>query len=647
MNLRHQVELLTAGFNSVATCCVITDQDWRIVMNNSSAERLFAQHCGSEQIENLRALIPNETMFKEVYDKISSGKALKFQLLDEQFNPSPIKPAWMANFEPISSESEDKTLVIVTIIDFRTRGEELEQRRRAEAEFRAIFDNAFHFLALLSTEGNIIQANRAALDLLEVPSHTDLSDTKFVDAPFFTKEDAKKIQLAVDTALQKEIFRDVVTVHTLSGKLIYVDSVFCPILDEHGHIEYILAEGIDITERLAAEEEREQLRVQIQHAQKLESLGMLAGGIAHDFNNLLMGILGHADLASLKLPAGSLALNNLKEIESTARIAADLCRQMLAYSGKGKFVVQPIDLNSVISEMEQLLAISTSKNTVLKFQFSEELPLMEGDASQISQIILNLVMNASEAIGTKSGIISITTGAMYCDTNYFRTNQVDFNTEPGTYLYLEIADTGSGMDPETVERIFDPFFSTKFTGRGLGLAAVLGIVKGHSGNIKVYSEPGKGTTFKLLFPISKNHVLESIRDNDIQLEDKWRGEGTILIVDDEETILAIAREMLLLCGFEVISARDGFEAIKLYQQSSTDIDCVLLDLTMPRMGGEATFRELRRLNPQLKIIMSSGYNEQEVTQNFVGKGLTGFIQKPYQLSELKLKLKEILSPLEE
>ena len=583
MKLRTQVELLTAGFNSVATCVVMTDQDWHIVMNNASANRLFTQHCGSTKVECLRTLIPSQELFDEVNSTVFAGKALNFQLLDEQFNPNQSSPAWMANFAPVSSNNGEIDLQIVTIIDFRAQGKEIEKRRRAESEFRAIFNNAFHFLALLSPNGAIIQANQTALDLLEVPRDINLANTKFVDAPFFTSDDAKKIQLAIDTALNKETFRDVVTVHTLSGKLIYVDAVFCPILNDQGNIEYILAEGIDITERLASEEEREQLRAQVQHTQKLESLGVLAGGIAHDFNNLLMGILGHADLAALKLPAGSLALNNLREIESTARIAADLCRQMLAYSGKGKFIVQPIDINSVILNMEQLLTVSTSKNVLLKFQLREELPLMEGDASQISQIILNLVMNASEAIGSKSGIISIATGAMYCDTDYFRTNQVDFNTEPGTYLYLEIADTGSGMDAETLERIFDPFFSTKFTGRGLGLAAVLGIVKGHYGSIKVYSEPGKGTTFKLLFPVSENQILESLRHRGTQPHEEWRGEGTILIVDDEETILAIGREMLMLCGFDVISARDGIEAVEIYRQNAADVVCVLLDLTMPRL----------------------------------------------------------------
>ncbi len=647
MNLREQVELLTAGFNSVTTCVVMTDQDWRIVMNNTKAERIFAQQCGQSRIENLRTLIPNQTLFDEVTDKVFAGEPVSFQLLDEQFNPNDDKPVWMANFAPISPENKTVELQIVTIVDFRAQGEEMVKRRRAESEFRAIFDNAFHFLALLSPQGEIIQANQAALRILEVPPHVELSGTQFVNAPFFSEEDAKLIQQAIDTALEKETFRGTVTVHTLSGKLIYVDSVFYAILNTQGEIEYLLAEGVDITERLAAEEEREKLRSQVEHAQKLESLGILAGGIAHDFNNLLMGILGHADLAALKIPPSSLAHNNLKEIESTARIAADLCRQMLAYSGKGKFVVQPIDINAVIQEMEQLLAVSTSKNAILKFQLSDDLPFMDADASQISQIILNLVMNASEAIGPKSGIISIATGAMYCDEHYFQTNQLEFNNDAGTYLYLEVADTGVGMDNETIERIFDPFFSTKFTGRGLGLAAVMGIVKGHQGNIKVYSEPDKGTTFKLLFPVSKNQIVESLQLDDDQPLEKWRGNGTVLIVDDEETILAIGREMLQLCGFDVICAKDGIEAVEIYQQRAADIDCVLLDLTMPRMGGKETFRELRRINPQVKVILSSGYNEQEVTQNFVGKGLTGFIQKPYQMSGLEAKLKEILSPLEE
>jgi CheY-like chemotaxis protein len=253
------------------------------------------------------------------------------------------------------------------------------------------------------------------------------------------------------------------------------------------------------------------------------------------------------------------------------------------------------------------------------------------------QIIMNLVINASEAIGDKSGVIAITTGCMDCDRNYLNDVWLDENISEGLYVYLEIADTGCGMDKETLARLFDPFFTTKFTGRGLGMAAVLGIVRGHKGAIKVYSEPKRGTTFKILLPASGRPA--GIFNGAIHHDD-WKGEGTVLLVDDEETVRGIGTEMLKELGFSVITANDGREGVEQFKQNP-DISFVILDLTMPHMDGEQCFRELRQIKPDVKVIMSSGYNEQEVTQKFVGKGLAGFIQKPYKLSALREAIQKI------
>ena len=258
----------------------------------------------------------------------------------------------------------------------------------------------------------------------------------------------------------------------------------------------------DFTERKRAEEEQLRLEQQLLHAQKLESLGVLAGGIAHDFNNILMAIMGNADLALIRLAKESPAVENLHRIEQAAARAADLAKQMLAYSGKGKFVVEEINLNRLLEEMLHMLEVSISKKAVLRLNPHPHLPSVEADATQMRQIIMNLVINASEAVGDKSGVIAITTGCIDCDRNYLKDVWLDENLTDGLYVYLEIADTGCGMDKETLSKLFDPFFTTKFTGRGLGMAAVLGIVRGHKGAIKVYSEPGKGTTFKILLPAS-------------------------------------------------------------------------------------------------------------------------------------------------
>jgi two-component system, cell cycle sensor histidine kinase and response regulator CckA len=395
----------------------------------------------------------------------------------------------------------------------------------------------------------------------------------------------------------------------------------------------------DSSERRRAEDERLRFLSQIQQTQKLESLGVLAGGIAHDFNNLLMAVLGHADLALDALPSSSEARDDLAEIRRAAQRATELCKQMLAYSGKGRFVIQPVEIQKVVEEMLHMLRVSISKNAVLKLNFAPNVPNVDADASQLRQVVMNLIVNASEAIGERSGVINLSTGAMDCDRAYLSEAWLDEQLPEGMYVFIEVADTGAGMTAETRSRIFDPFFTTKFTGRGLGLAAVLGIVRGHRGAIKVYSEVGKGTTFKVLFPVSQR---ATVRDEASAVRGIYEGKGTVLLVDDDESVRAVGRKMLERVGFSVVTAADGAEAIARFRERADDIVCAIVDLTMPHVDGAETFRELRRMRPGVRVILSSGYNEQDVTQRFVGKGLAGFIQKPYQLSTLVAVLKEVL-----
>ena len=415
----------------------------------------------------------------------------------------------------------------------------------------------------------------------------------------------------------------------MSARVIEVEGVPC-----------LLSITRDISERKRAEEENRRLEKQMLHAQKLESLGVLAGGIAHDFNNILMTIMGNADLALMRINKESPAAENLHQIEKASVRAADLAKQMLAYSGKGRFVVECLDLNLLFEEMLHMLEVSISKKAVLRFNLTRPLPAVEADATQLRQIVMNLVINASEAIGDKSGVIAITTGCMDCDKNYLRDVWLSENIGEGLYVYLEVADTGCGMSKETLARIFDPFFTTKFSGRGLGMAAVLGIVKGHKGAIRVYSEQGKGSTFKILLPAA--HRPADLF-NHVGNPDDWQGSGTVLLVDDEETVRGIGSAMLKELGFTPITADDGVAAVRIFKEHP-DIAFVILDLTMPHMDGEQCFRELRQLKPDVRVIMTSGYNEYEVTQKFVGKGLAGFMQKPYKISELKKMITTLQLP---
>lgn len=396
----------------------------------------------------------------------------------------------------------------------------------------------------------------------------------------------------------------------------------------------------DITAQKEDAERQVKLERHLQERQKLESLGVLAGGVAHDFNNLLTGILGGASLAQMSLPQQHPVSEHLQLIEQTALRAADLCRQMLAYSGKGRFVISRIDLSRLIEETTTLIQSSISKKAVIRYDLQTDLPSCEGDATQLRQVIMNLVLNASDAIGDRSGFINIHTGSIRADEGYLRHTFGASDLQPGDYVYVEVSDNGCGMTPETLSRIFDPFFTTKFTGRGLGLAAVLGIIKGHKGGIRVHSEVGKGTTFKLLIPASDGPA----GNNDpLSLEGGgWKSHGTILVVDDEETLRSVVSLILERWGFKCMVASDGREALELLKVHAADIRCVLMDLTMPHLDGEQTYREMRHLNLTTPVVLMSGFSEQEAVRHFSGRGLAGFVQKPFQPHQLQAILRQAL-----
>jgi len=398
----------------------------------------------------------------------------------------------------------------------------------------------------------------------------------------------------------------------------------------------------DITERVKRDEERVRIQNQILQAQKLESLGVLAGGIAHDFNNLLMSVLGYASLALSDISADSPAYDSVRQVELAAQRAADLCKQMLAYSGRGHFVVQQVDLSRLVEDMGHLLMLAKSKNATLKYHLGTSLPRIEADANQLHQVLINLVTNASDAIGQANGVIGISTGVMECDEAYLKDIYIDEPLSAGLYVYLEVSDNGSGMSKEIQRKIFEPFFTTKFMGRGLGLAAVLGITRGHRGAIKVYTEEGHGTTVKVLLPVKEIAKAVSAGPEDAAATNLWKGSGTILIVDDESSVRNVTSTALRRVGFDVLEARDGQEALDLLDEHQDEIRLVLLDVTMPRMGGEETYRRIRQITKDIPVILSSGYNEQDATGHFNGKGLSGFIQKPYRPTDLIAKIRALL-----
>lgn len=398
---------------------------------------------------------------------------------------------------------------------------------------------------------------------------------------------------------------------------------------------------LDMTAQFQAESERAKIEKQLQHTQRLESLGVLAGGIAHDFNNLLTAIMGNAFLVESNINKDPL---KAKERASTIILAAEkaavLCKQMLAYSGKGQFILKRINLSALVTEMMYLMDISIETSVVIKYHLAENLPLISGDEAQIQQIILNLITNASDAIASKSGVISITSGVMHADENYL----LDcYGNQPktGRFAYIEVSDTGCGMDKETIEKVFDPFFTTKLTGHGLGMSAVLGIIRGHKGALKVYSEVNRGTTFKLLLPV-ENLPKEQLESQNQPRLLQHQSDGKVLVVDDEETVREMACIMLEDMGFTTLAAADGVEALACYKQHQESIIFILTDLTMPRMGGKELLSELIKINPACRVILTSGYNSQDAIQQFSGKNLSGFIQKPYTPMALSDEIRKLL-----
>jgi PAS domain S-box-containing protein len=396
----------------------------------------------------------------------------------------------------------------------------------------------------------------------------------------------------------------------------------------------------DVTDRVRAEEERRRLEAQMQHVQKLESLGVLAGGIAHDFNNLLVGVLGHAGLALTEVEAESPAHDRIQQIQTTAQRAAELTNQMLAYSGKGRFVLQAADLSEIVGEMTHLLRTAIAKNAEIVLNLDKSLPAFDGDPAQIRQVIMNLITNASDAIGTAPGTITVQTGRMTVTREYIANAWIGSDLPEGDYVFAEVRDTGCGMDAATMARIFDPFFTTKFTGRGLGLAAVLGIVRGHKGGIKISSEPGRGTSFRVLLPATSTPVAPAVIPAKAA---QVRVSGArVLVVDDEPGVRTIARESLKRAGFEVTTVNDGTEAIELLTEDK-GFSVVLLDMTMPRMNGAECFKLITELQPDLPVVLTSGYSAQEAVGRFGSDGIAGFIQKPFMPAALVKTMHDAIS----
>jgi PAS domain S-box-containing protein len=406
-------------------------------------------------------------------------------------------------------------------------------------------------------------------------------------------------------------------------------------------IRSVLTIARDITGIRRAEEQHRALERGLMESQKMESLGAMAAGIAHEFNNLLQIVSGNAELAQMEMPPGSAAISAVEKIETAARRATELTQQMLAYSGKGRFVLQQVNLNTVVNELAAALKSMTGRRVTLRYQLARNLPMVEGDPERLRQVVTSLVTNASEAIGDRRGAITITTGALWLDHNYLEQTTPNADAPEGSYVFLEVADNGSGMDAETLSRMFEPFFTTRFVGRGLGLAAVHGIARSHRGTIHVESEVGKGSRVRFLLPAI---VATAPEDADEALsDDAWRGSGTALVIDDDDMARAVTARMLERLNFSVLQAADGFQGLAILTAQTPAVSCVILDMTMPLLSGEQTLTALRRQNPDVPVLLTSGYSQRDAAAHSAREH-TAFIQKPISIQALSEKLRGLLQP---
>ncbi len=519
---------------------------------------------------------------------------------------------------------------------------EIAERRAAEEAARqsqrwleAIYDSVSEGITLHDpSTGAVLEGNRCARRMVEREDLAGLPLEALVASPGALGElrSAGEEARVLEWALRGP-----------AGAQVWVESSLRRTMI--GGREVVLVTSRDITERKASEEERRKLENQIQHTQRLESLGVLAGGVAHDFNNLLMAIQGNVDLAMLDLEPDSPVRMPLREALRASQSASELCGQILSYSGRGRFDLEPLDLSLLVSDLGRMFGASVLNKATLVWKLEPGLPQVLGDATQLRQIAMNLILNAAEALGEEAGEIRVSTRLLRCTHRDLGEALLGELCRPGQFLALEVEDTGCGMDAATLRRIFEPFFTTKVLGRGLGLAAVLGIVRGHHGALRVDSQPGKGTRFRVLLPAFIEQAAPSPPEEpSAEIPGTWPGTGKVLVVDDEEFLRSLLLQILERNGFEVLLATDGQEGLRLFQEHP-GLDLVLLDLRMPRMDGFETCRAMRSVNEKVPIVMMSGNQDSALVAGDDSLDIQGFLQKPFRARDLRKLLSHVLGPV--
>ena len=641
--VRANERLLRATMEAVADGILVVDEQGAVVHRNARFAELWCipqevVDCGDDA--RLLGFVLDQLEDPEAF--LAKVRAL-YGAVDESSDTLRFKDGRV--FERFSCPLMRGDVIEGRVWSFR----DVTEQRRTEEELRklaSVVRYSSELVNLATLDGKMIFLNEAGSRMLGI-SPAEVGQFNIMQV----------IPAHLKQRVETELLPAAMGVGAWAGELQYLNCKTGQVTDVHAMVFvirdvatgaplYLANVSLDITERKRAEEARLEMERRLLHAQKLESLGVLAGGIAHDFNNLLMAMLGNLELAQRDLSPVSPIRPRLDAASHAARRAADLTRQMLAYSGRGKFLVGRVDLNELVEENVHLLRTSIPRTVTLNLHLDRALPAVEADAGQIQQVTMNLITNAAEAIGNDPGVITLSTGVRDCDASYLGRSRLEQIAAGGRYAYLEVTDSGCGMDEETQKRMFDPFFTTKFTGRGLGLPAVFGIVRGHGGAILLDSAAGKGTTIRVLFPASEGVpvavVAAEAEPAGVGEAAASAGRGTILIVDDEEMVLQPCAAMVESMGFTALTAGDGEQAVEEVRRHGAEIRAIILDLTMPKLDGAGALERILKIEPGAKVILSSGYDEAEATGRVVKGRLAGFIRKPYRLEQLRSVLERVL-----
>ena len=638
--LRESEERYRTLFETMAQGVVYQDAQGKIISANPSAEKILG--LSLDQMQGRTSIDPR---WKSIHEDgsdfpgethpsmvaLNTGEEVKDVIMGV-FNPQTEGYRWMSlNAVPQFKEGEDCAYQVYTTFDDITERKETEKAlRESEEKYRILFEKANIGISVVQ-DGFVKSPNPKTLDL------HGYSEEEIIAIPFINfihPEDREMVQDRHERRLRGEELPTTYSYRILdkAGDAKWVELNVVKILWEGKPATLCFL--TDITDQKQAEEKRKKLETQLQQAQKVEAIGTLAGGIAHNFNNVLMGIQGRTSLMLMDTHSSHPRFEHLKGIEEYVKNAADLTKQLLGFARGGKYEVNPTDLNELVKSQNRMLS-RTKKEITVRGKYEENLWTVEVDQGQIEQVLLNLYVNAWQAMPA-GGDLYIQTENVMLDEGYVK----PFNMEPGRYVKISVTDTGVGMDEATRQRIFDPFFTTRdmSMGTGLGLASVYGIIKNHGGIINVYSEKGEGTTFSIYLPASEKEV---IKEKEV-VGEVMKGKETVLLVDDEDMIIDVGKQMVESFGYKVLVAGSGKEALDIYERNKDKIDIVILDMIMPVMSGSETFDGLKEIDPDIKVLLSSGYSINGQPTEILARGCDGFIQKPFNMKQLSQKLREIL-----